>query len=87
MSIDVAKNVISAAQCRAARSLIGWSQDRLTKASSVSKRTIARFELGEVTPYAKTLTAITLSLQKAGIIFIEENGEGLGVRLRKKKSR
>lgn len=75
---------ISAGQCRAARALIGWSQDQLSTASKVAKATIANFETGKRTPYDRTLDDIEAALQGAGVIFVAENGEGPGVRLRKK---
>jgi transcriptional regulator with XRE-family HTH domain len=71
------------AQCRAARALVGMSQDDLAKASSVAKATIAAFELGLRQPYARTLDAMRGALEAAGVIFVAENGEGPGVRLRK----
>ncbi|MEP9372568.1 helix-turn-helix transcriptional regulator [Mesorhizobium sp. KR1-2] len=71
------------AQCRAARALIGWSQDQLATTSKVAKATIANFEAGRRTPYERTLEDIRAALETAGVIFIEENGEGPGVRLSK----
>ena len=71
------------AQCRAARALIPVSQDALAAASGVAKRTIASFESGTAQPYARTLAAIRAALEAAGIQFIDENGGGPGVRLRK----
>ncbi len=75
---------ISAAQCRAARALVGWSQDQLADASKVAKATIANFELGKRTPYDRTLADIAAALEAAGITFLAE-GEtvdgGPGVRL------
>ncbi len=65
---------ISAAQVRAARGLIGWSQDELVSISGVPKRTVARFELGEGTPQRRTLAAIRAALESAGVEFIAENG-------------
>lgn len=85
MSTSGTKNVISPEQCRAARGLIGWSQDDLAANSEVSKRSIARFELDENQPHDRTLEALTLSLQKAGVIFIDANGDGPGVRLKKRR--
>lgn len=73
----------SSAQCRAARALIGWSQDELEAASKVAKKTIADFERQARQPQARTLEAIRTALEAAGVIFIEQNGEGPGVRLRK----
>ena len=34
-----------------------------------------------------SIGAIRKALEKAGVIFVEENGEGRGVRLRKKNTR
>lgn len=70
-------------QCRAARALLNWSQDRLATASGVSKPTIANFETGKRMPYERTLDDLREALEAAGIEFIPENGGGAGVRLRK----
>ena len=76
---------MSAAQCRAARALIGWSQDQLASAAKVAKATIANFEAGRRSPYDRTLDDMRAALESAGVIFVDENGEGPGVRLRKGK--
>jgi len=73
---------ISPAQCRAARSLLAWSQNKLATASGVTKKTIADFERGARTPRQATIAAIRSTLESAGIEFIDENGGGPGVRLR-----
>lgn len=70
-------------QCRAARALLAMSQGDLANATGVAKRTIAGFELGQSSPYPRTLAALRESLEAAGVEFIEENGGGPGVRLRK----
>lgn len=69
------------AQCRAARALVGISQDDLAKSSSVAKATIAAFELDRRQPYLRTLSAIRIALETAGVVFLPENGGGAGVRL------
>ena len=69
---------ISPAQCRAARSLIGWSQDKLAEASKVAKATIANFEAGKRSPYERTLDDIQSALEGAGVAFINEGDEKLG---------
>ncbi|MCJ2111577.1 helix-turn-helix transcriptional regulator [Methylobacterium sp. E-025] len=72
-------------QCRAARALLEWTQDRLAEASSVSKKTIADFEAGKRTPYDRTLADIQRTLENAGLEFIPENGGGAGIRFRERK--
>ena len=74
---------LNAAQCRAARALIGWSQDKLAADAMVSKATIANFEAERRNPYDRTLLDIQSTLEDAGVEFIEKNGGGPGVRLKK----
>jgi len=74
---------ITSAQCRAARGLLGWSQTDLSAASKTATKTIADFERGARAPYPRTLEDVRSALEKAGIVFIESNGGGPGVRLRK----
>lgn len=81
-SENVTIDAITAAQVRAARGLLGWSQGRLAAASFVPKRTIARLELAEGQPQRRTLAAIRGALEAEGVQFIAENGGGPGVRLR-----
>jgi transcriptional regulator with XRE-family HTH domain len=71
----------SAAQCRAARALIGWSQDDLSVASKVAKATIANFELGKRQPYARTLADLREALESVGVELT--NGGDPGVKLRR----
>ena len=68
-------------QCRAARALIGWSQEHLATASKVAKATIANFELGKRSPYDRTLDDLRGALEAAGVEFT--NGDEPGVKLRK----
>lgn len=76
-------NLISIAQCRAARALLGWSQGELAVAAAVSKTTVVDFERGTRTPHRNNLAAIHRALELAGIHFIPENGGGAGVRFAK----
>lgn len=78
---NVIVDAIRPPQLRAARALLGWSQDQLSDASSIPKRTIARLELGEVTPQRRTVDTLRATLESAGVEFIAENGGGPGVRL------
>jgi transcriptional regulator with XRE-family HTH domain len=75
--------MISAAQCRAARGLIGWSQQELAKNAGVGTVAVHQLESGTSQPRRATLDVIRRAFEKAGVEFIDENGGGAGVRLRK----
>lgn len=77
------RSMITAAQCRAARALVRWSQDQLADASQVGVAAIRVFEAEQSSPRRVTLAAIRAALEAAGVEFIPENGGGAGVRLRK----
>jgi transcriptional regulator with XRE-family HTH domain len=85
-SKKVSNIAITHSQVRAARALIGWTLDQLEAASGLPKRTLTRFENETTAPRAATIAAIRTALEAAGVLFIDENGEGPGVRLRKEKS-
>ncbi|MGY0793082.1 helix-turn-helix domain-containing protein [Azospirillum argentinense] len=76
---------LSPAQCRAARGLINMTQQQLAETSGVSLRTITSFEKGERAPIPANLRALRDSLEDAGVLFIDQNGHGPGVRLRDRK--
>lgn len=79
---------ITASQIRAARQLAGVSQADIAEATGLSVPTIKRAESErDVVISSDSIAAIRRALEKAGVIFVEENGEGPGVRLRKKKSK
>jgi transcriptional regulator with XRE-family HTH domain len=79
--------LITTRQVKAARALLGWSQSDLAHRSGVSEPTIARLESTEGALGGREGTAekIRKSIEAAGVQFIEENGGGLGVRLRKRQ--
>lgn len=80
---NVTNDDISPDQCRAARGLLGWSQDDLAKQSGVTKKSIADYERGATTkPQPRTLRDLRSALEAAGIEFIFPNGGGAGVRWR-----
>ncbi len=56
---------------------------RLSVQSKVSPETIRRVELGDPRLTPGPLAAIRAALEAAGVIFVDENGEGPGVRLKK----
>lgn len=76
---------VSIRQVKAARALLAWSQIDLARHSGVSEPTVKRLESqdGELGGRADTGDKIVAALEAAGIIFVDENGEGPGVRLRK----
>jgi len=78
---------LTSAQIRAARALIRWRAEDLARASEVGVATIRRAELAETitTMTAVNDSAVRHALESAGVEFIEENGGGPGVRLRKRQ--
>ncbi len=80
--------VLEPAQIRAARALLGWRQEDLSKASSVGTATIQRIEksTGAITGYVSTLVRIQAAFEQAGVLFIDDDETGgIGLRLDKKK--
>lgn len=77
---------ITADQCRAARSLLNWTQDQLATNAVVSRATITDFESNTRQPMKNNLRSIADSMFAAGVEFIpEEDGKGVGVRFRDRK--
>ena len=72
--------VISAAQCRAARALLGWSREELASAADVGLRTIVDFERGARDPHQATLAALERAFEIAGVTTDLTQGAGGGVR-------
>jgi hypothetical protein len=80
--------MLEPAQIRAARALLGWRQEDLSRASGVGTATIQRLEKSDtpITGYVSTLVRIQAAFEKAGILFISDDEiAGIGVRLAKKK--
>jgi transcriptional regulator with XRE-family HTH domain len=78
---------LSSAQIRAARALIRWSAEDLANETTLSVTTIRRAELAESETSLTSANdrAIRQTLEAAGVEFIDENGGGPGVRLRKRQ--
>jgi predicted transcriptional regulator len=78
---------VSIRQIKAARALVGWSQDDLADKAGISVPTIKRLEAaeGDIGGRAETGAALVVALEKAGVEFIAENGGGAGVRMKKRK--
>jgi transcriptional regulator with XRE-family HTH domain len=67
---------------RAARGLLNWSADQLSIAAGIGIATVLRFERGAVTTNQATLDLMRRALERAGVEFIEQDGEVTGVQLR-----
>jgi transcriptional regulator with XRE-family HTH domain len=80
-------DAITPSQCRAARALIEWSLDDAAEAARVGKSTVHNFERGRSVPNTKNMADLIAAFENAGVIFVDENGDGPGVRLRKLKSK
>lgn len=80
--------MITAAQMRAARAMLGIDQKTLADLSGVSLPTIQRMEAsnGTVRGVVETLTKVVEALDRAGIDLISDNvasaGGGRGVRMK-----
>ena len=80
--------IITVQQLRGARGLLGWSQSELADHAGLSLPTVKRFEGGfgpSVSDDARR--KLRRALESAGVEFIDENGGGPGVRLRKRQSK
>jgi predicted transcriptional regulator len=78
--------MITPRQIRAARALLGWSQQELADKAIVSLNAVARLENGAVDSRVSTVSAIQKALSKAGIEFLPSDTKGEGVRLRSSKA-
>jgi transcriptional regulator with XRE-family HTH domain len=80
--------VLKIEQLRAARGLLGWSQSDLAQRAGLSLPTVKRVESGtgpRVSDEAQN--KLQRALESAGVEFIDENGGGPGVRLRKRQQK
>jgi hypothetical protein len=80
------RNSLTSSQIRAARALLRWRARDLARASAVGVATIRRAELAEsdTTMTTPNDMAVRRALESAGVEFIDEDGGGPGVRLRKR---
>ena len=81
--------MITPGQIRAARGLLDLTQTKLADAAGVSLPTIKRHESGNTNSHKvteETREKIRVALERAGVVFLAENGGGAGVRLKPTKS-
>ncbi len=74
--------MITGPQCKAARTLIELSRERLSSFSGIEIGVIELFERKLDTPDDTVLVTLQKALEDAGAVFIAENGGGIGVRLK-----
>jgi DNA-binding XRE family transcriptional regulator len=74
---------VTSAQVRMARAALNWTVRDLAEATGLHRNTITNIEVGRYLGDPTTLSLIRTVLTKAGVEFIDENGGGAGVRLRK----
>jgi transcriptional regulator with XRE-family HTH domain len=66
-----------------ARAALNWTVRDLADASGLHRNTITNIEVGRYAGDPETLEKIEATMKRAGVEFIDENGGGAGVRLRK----
>jgi transcriptional regulator with XRE-family HTH domain len=74
---------VTSAQLRMARAALNWTVRDLAEATGLHRNTITNIEINRYAGDQKSLERIEAVLRKAGVDFIDENGGGPGVRLRK----
>ena len=73
-------------QLKMARAAVGWGVRELAKKAGVTANTVTRIENGADAKQS-TMDRLQNALEAAGIEFIQENGGGPGVRLRKRQQK
>jgi DNA-binding XRE family transcriptional regulator len=74
---------VTSAQLRMARAALNWTVRNLAEVTGLHRNTITNIEVGRYLGDQKTLETIEAAFRKAGVEFIDENGGGAGVRLKK----
>lgn len=74
--------IIAAAQCRAARALLEWTEAQLAEVARVDPEVIKLLEARFRRPTLEDQRQIRKALEDGGVVFIAENGGGVGARLK-----
>jgi transcriptional regulator with XRE-family HTH domain len=72
-------------QCRAARGLLDWTQEALAERAGVSRSTVRGFENGQHELHRGSAAVIRGALEVAGVILLDADEAGAGVRLRERR--
>jgi len=80
---------LAGSQIRAARALLRWTADDLAREAALGRNTILRAEVADAQTSltAANDLAVRRALEAAGVEFIDEDGGGPGVRLRKRQTK
>ena len=78
-------DLISSQQCRAGRALLDLTQPDLASRAGLGLSTIVDFERARRPVSNAAIGAICRALESAGVDFIDENGGGAGVRLKRRQ--
>jgi len=78
---------VTSAQVRMARAALNWTVRKLAESAGLHRNTITNIELGRYLGDPDTLAKLESVLTDAGVEFIDENGGGPGVRLKKQPNR
>jgi transcriptional regulator with XRE-family HTH domain len=73
-------------QLRMARAAVGWGVRELAEKAGVTANTVTRIENGSDARLS-TVDRLRQALEAAGVVFIDENGGGPGVRLRNRQQK
>jgi predicted transcriptional regulator len=76
---------MSPAQCRAGRALLEITQTELAASAGLGLSTVVDYEKKRRQVSAESVRSMFQALVDAGIEFIDENGGGPGVRIRKRQ--
>jgi len=79
--------MITSAQSRAARGLLGWTQDHLAQAAGCGTSSVRYLETESREISDELKRAILEALEEGGVEFIPENGGGVGVRLKTREAK
>lgn len=74
--------MITREQLKMARAALGWSVRDVAMKAGVAANTVSRYENGS-DAYGDTLAKLRRALEAAGIVFLDDDGRGPGVRLKK----
>jgi transcriptional regulator with XRE-family HTH domain len=77
--------VITREQLKMARAALGWNVIVTGAHAGIAANTVSRYENGR-DAYGSSLVKLRRAFEKAGLAFIDGNGEGPGVRFKKTPS-